>query len=298
MNSRSSQHVTCPDAPNSGEIGYANPWLSHTVVIRDIRPEVQGVATYDLAFQDATVRAAYRFAPGQFNMLYLPGAGEIAISVSDDPRSTGSCAHTIRVAGNVTRTLAALKVGETLGLRGPFGTSWPLAECIGRDVVLVTGGIGLAPLRPAICTLLRDRSQFGRLNLLYGARSPDTLLYASEYDDWSRRGMIVHTTVDRSAAGWMGNVGVVTLLLERLRSLDPDNTVLLCCGPEVMMRFTVRAALNRGLSPEHLWVSMERNMQCAVGLCGHCQWGPAFVCKEGPVFRYDRIAPFLDVEGL
>jgi NAD(P)H-flavin reductase len=298
MNSTSSQQIGWPNAPNSGQTGDANPWLSHTVAIRAIRPEVQGVATYDLAFQDEAVRAAYRFAPGQFNMLYLPGAGEIAISVSDDPRSTDSCAHTIRVAGNVTRTLAALKVGETLGLRGPFGTGWPMSECAGRDVVLVAGGIGLAPLRPAICELLRDRGQFGRLHLLYGARSPDTLLYGSEHDVWSRRGMIVHTTVDRSAAGWMGNVGVVTLLLERLRSVDPSNTVLLCCGPEVMMRFTVGAALHRGLSPERLWVSMERNMQCAVGLCGHCQWGPAFLCKEGPVFRYDRVAPFLDVEGL
>lgn len=285
-------------APLPTPMAAANPWQSNTVAIRNIRPEVDGVATYDLAFREEALRAAYRFAPGQFNMLYLPGAGEIAISISDDPRTKDTIAHTVRVAGNVTRTLAGLKVGETLGLRGPFGTSWPLAECIGRDVVLVTGGIGLAPLRPAICTLLRDRRQFGRLNLLYGARSPDSLLYAREYDAWSKDGMIVHTTVDRSEPGWMGNVGVVTLLLERLRSFDPRQTVLLCCGPEVMMRFTVMAALHRGLSPEQIWVSMERNMQCAVGLCGHCQLGPAFICKDGPVFRYDRIAPFMDVEGL
>jgi NAD(P)H-flavin reductase len=276
----------------------ASPWQAHTVVIREIRAEVDGVATYDLAFRDEAVRAAYRFAPGQFNMLYLPGAGEVAISISEDPSNTDSCAHTVRVAGNVTRTLAELNVGETLGLRGPFGTSWPIPECIGRDVVLVSGGIGLAPLRPLICSLLRNRRQFGRLNLLYGARSPDTLLYAREYDAWSRRGLIVHTTVDRSAPGWMGNVGVVTLLLERLRSFDPGNTVVLCCGPEVMMKYTVTAALSRGLSSDQIWVSMERNMQCAVGLCGHCQLGPEFICKSGPVFRYDRIAPFLDVEGL
>jgi len=282
--------------PNAGSV--ANPWQTHTVAIQRIRPEVEGVATYDLAFQDESVRAAYRFAPGQFNMLYLPGAGEVAISVSDDPHERATCAHTIRVAGNVTRSLAAMNVGETLGLRGPFGTSWPMAECIGRDVVLAAGGIGLAPIRPAIYTLLRDRRRYGRLNLLYGARSPDTLLYARQFDDWSQRGMIVQTTVDRSASGWMGNVGVVTLLLERLRSFDPRNTVLVCCGPEVMMRFTVMAALNRGLSPEQIWVSLERNMQCAVGLCGHCQLGPAFICKDGPVFRYDRVAALMDVEGL
>lgn len=285
-------------SPLPTSLAAGNPWQAHTVVLRDIRPEVEGVATYELMFQEEAVRAAYRFAPGQFNMLYLPGAGEIAISISDDPRQTESCAHTVRVAGNVTRALAGMQVGDTLGLRGPFGTSWPLAECIGRDVVLVSGGIGLAPLRPAICTLLHHRRQFGRLNLLYGARSPSTLLYAGEYDAWSRSGLVVHTTVDRSEAGWMGNVGVVTLLLEQLRSFDPRNTVVICCGPEVMMRFTVMGALNRGLEPDQIWVSLERNMQCAVGLCGHCQLGPEFICKDGPVFRYDRVAPLLHIEGL
>jgi NAD(P)H-flavin reductase len=276
----------------------ANPWQAHTVKIRSITPEVEGVATYDLAFPDESIRAGYRFAPGQFNMLYLPGAGEIAISISDNPLNSESCAHTVRVAGNVTRTLAGLGVGETLGLRGPFGTSWPMADCIGCEVVLVAGGIGLAPLRPVVYTLLGDRRNFGRLNLLYGARSPQTLLFQREYDNWSRGGMILHTTVDRSVPGWMGNVGVVTLLLDRLRSFDRRNTILLCCGPEVMMKFSVMTALSRGLSPQQIWVSMERNMQCAVGLCGHCQWGPEFICKDGPVFRYDRIAPLMDVEGL
>ena len=198
----------------------------------------------------------------------------------------------------MTRTLAELKIGDTLGLRGPFGSCWPLAECIGRDVVLVTGGIGLAPLRPAIYQLLHDRRHFGRMNLLYGARTPNTLLYADQYEEWTRQGLIIHTTVDRSAPGWMGNVGFVTLMLQGLRSFDPRNTVLLCCGPEVMMKFTVQIALNRGVPPGQIWLSMERNMQCAVGLCGHCQLGPNFICKEGPVFRLDQIAPFMDVEGL
>lgn len=275
-----------------------NPWLSHSVKLREIITEFDGVATYDLAFLDDGVRESYRFAPGQFNMLYLPGAGEIAISVSDNPASRNSCRHTVRVAGNVTGALGRMQVGETLGLRGPFGTSWPISECIGRDVVLVTGGIGLAPLRPAICALLKDRRQMGRLHLLYGSRSPDTMLYRREYDDWTKRGITVHTTVDRSAPDWDGNVGVVTLLLERLAAFDPRNTVLLCCGPEVMMRFTVKTALERGLSSEHIWVSLERNMQCAVGFCGHCQLGPAFICKDGPVFRYDQVAPYIDIEGL
>jgi NAD(P)H-flavin reductase len=276
----------------------ADPWQTHTVVISAIEQEIDGVATYDLTFCDEAARSAFRFAPGQFNMLYLPGAGEIAISISDDPQRTESCAHTIRVAGNVTRTLAKMKIGQTLGLRGPFGKSWPMAQCVGRDVVLVTGGIGLAPLRPVICTLLNDRRQFGRLNLLYGARSPASLLYSREYDDWSHRGLMIQSTVDRSSPDWRGNVGVVTTLLEQLRTFDPNNSILLCCGPEVMMRFTVMTALSRGISPEQIWLSMERNMQCAVGFCGHCQLGPTFICKDGPIFRYDRISHFMDVEGL
>ncbi len=276
----------------------ANPWTTQTVKVSAIRPEIEGVATYDLSFCDATANEEYRSAPGQFNMLYLPGAGEIAISCSDDPKRRESLVHTIRVAGNVTQTLARLKVGQTLGLRGPFGTSWPMAQCIGRDVVIVTGGIGLAPLRPVIYALLSDRRQFGRLSLLYGARSPETLLYEREYEEWTRRGLMIQTTVDRSSPGWRGNVGVVTTLLEQLRSFDASNTTLLCCGPEVMMRYTVLTARNRGLLPQQIWISMERHMQCAAGLCGHCQLGPAFVCKDGPVFRFDQIAPFMDVEGL
>lgn len=275
-----------------------NPWLAQTVSIADIKREIEGVTTYDLAFQDKEFAAAYRFEPGQFNMLYLPGAGEIAISLSDDPQRSGSCAHTIRLAGNVTRSMAALPRGATIGLRGPFGTSWPMAECIGRDVVLVAGGIGLAPLRPVLYQLIRYRRHYQRVSLLHGARSPDMLLYSDQYRSWEQAGVGVETTVDRAGADWGGNVGVVTLLLERLRAMDPANTVLLCCGPEVMMRYTVATAQQRGLQREQIWVSMERNMQCAVGLCGHCQLGPEFVCKDGPVFRYDAIEPFMDVKGL
>lgn len=276
----------------------ANPWQIHSATIESIQTEMAGVATYDLKIRDPQLAANYRFAPGQFNMLYLPGAGEIAISVSDDPAKTESIAHTIRVAGNVTGTLASMTVGQTIGLRGPFGTSWPIANCVGRDIVLVAGGIGLAPLRPVIYTMLKHRRQFGRLNLLYGARSPDTLLYERELESWIDQGMNVQTTVDRSVPSWQGNVGVVTMLLDQLTTFDTDNAVLMCCGPEVMMRFTIMSALSRGWTPEQIWLSMERNMQCAVGLCGHCQLGPAFVCKDGPVFRYDKIAPFIDIEAL
>ncbi len=275
-----------------------NPWLAATAVVDRITPEVPGVATYHLRFRDPDLQARYRFQPGQFNMLYLPGAGEMPISISAGSDGGGTWDHTVRVAGNVTRALAALRAGGTLGLRGPYGSGWPLDACAGADVVLVAGGIGLPPLRPVIHHLLSARKRFGNVTLLYGARSPDTLLYTREYETWSNARFDVQTTVDRSAPDWLGNVGVVPLLLDRLRPLTPSNSVLMLCGPEVMTRYTVRTALERGLRADQIWVSLERNMQCAVGLCGHCMLGPAFVCKNGPVFRYDQIEPYLDIEAL
>ncbi|GIW92370.1 MAG: Ni/Fe hydrogenase subunit gamma [Pirellulaceae bacterium] len=276
----------------------AHPWVATPATIVRIDQEVPGVATYYLELCDEKARSDYRFQPGQFNMLYLPGAGEIAISVSGDPAAAGPYAHTIRRAGNVTGSLWQLKVGDKLGIRGPFGSGWPLGECQGRDVVLVAGGIGLAPLRPVIYSLSKWENELGRRVLLCGARSPETLLYHSQYLQWIEAGWQVETTVDRASPDWNGHVGAVTLLLERLRSVDASRAVLFCCGPEVMMKFSAMVALRRGWSADRIWISMERNMQCAVGWCGHCQWGPAFICRDGPVFRYDRIAPFLDVPGL
>ena len=275
-----------------------NPWLAQSVEIVEITPELAGVDTYHLRFRDDALQQQYHFSPGQFNMLYLPDVGEIAISLSGRSAHGGTLDHTVRVAGNVTRTLAGLGVGGALALRGPYGSFWPLDEYAGADVILVAGGIGLAPLRPVLYTALQDHKRFGHLALLYGARAPDMLLYTRQYDEWTDQGLDINTTVDRYQPGWSGNVGVVTLLMDRLRLLTPANSVLFLCGPEVMMRYTVRSALERGLRKDQIWVSLERNMQCAVGLCGHCQLGPAFVCKDGPVFRYDKIEPFIDVEEL
>ncbi|QDU10743.1 FAD/NAD(P)-binding protein [Gimesia aquarii] len=279
-------------------ITQANSWVPHTAVIRKVTHEVNEVSTYHLALSDPALAKAYRFEPGQFNMLYVPGAGESAISMSGDPDSPETLAHTIRFAGNVTRSIATMEVGDTLGLRGPFGTSWPLEKCVGKDVILVAGGIGLPPLRPLIHRLLVERQRFGQLHLLYGARSPDMRLYTKEYRDWSEKGLLIKETVDRKNLGWQGNVGVVSMLLERLEPFDPAHSILMICGPELMMRFTARAAMQRGMTPEQIWVSTERNMQCAIGLCGHCQLGPEFICKDGPIFRYDQISPYLIVEGL
>jgi NAD(P)H-flavin reductase len=281
------------------------PLLPRAAVIEDVRPETSGVATYRLRLSDANQSANYSFQAGQFNMLYVPGWGEVAISLSGPSRRTASngqhatlLVHTIRTAGSVTQALARFGAGGRIGLRGPFGKPWPLEVLQGSDIVLVAGGIGLAPLRPVIYSLLDRRSCFGRCVLLCGARSADQLLYAAEYAAWSSAGLEVQTTVDRPSATWNGNVGVVPLLVDRLRLQNPNDTAFLMCGPEVMMRFTAAALLERGIAAEQIWVALERHMQCAVGLCGHCQLGTELLCRDGPVYRYDRVQPLLQIHDL
>jgi NAD(P)H-flavin reductase len=275
-----------------------SPWLAHRATVREITPEYYGVNTYHLRMEPLPDQHPYDVAPGQFNMLYLPGVGEAAISVSGRNLDDDTWSHTVRTAGSVTRTLDQLGKGAHLAVRGPFGRGWPLESAKGHDLVFVAGGIGLAPLRPAIVWALANCTQFGRITLIYGARLPGALLYAREYDCWQQQGLQLQTTVDRAERGWLGNVGVVTLLVDRLRPLKPQQTTLFACGPEVMMRFVANSALARGIPEERLWLSLERNMQCAAGFCGHCQLGPAFVCRDGPVMRHDYIAPYLEVEAL
>ena len=237
--------------------------------------------------------SAMRFAPGQFNMLYAYGVGEAPISISGDPEHGETIIHTIRAVGSVTNAICALKRGEMLGVRGPFGSAWPVedaAGAAGKDVVIVAGGIGLAPLRPVIYHLLSHREMYGRVSILYGARTPRDLLYPSELERWRARfDFEVEVTVDNAGREWRGHVGVVTKIIPKA-DLNPANAIAMICGPEIMMRFTIMALEERGLSHAQIYVSMERNMKCGIGLCGHCQYGPYFVCKDGPVFRYDQIA--------
>jgi len=273
----------------------ANPWLAQGALICGIDRELDDVLIYHLELTDSARRGAFHFRPGQFNMLYVPGVGEAAISISGS--QDGLLEHTVREVGNVTQALARLAIGDTIGLRGPYGSAWPMDACRGQDVIVIAGGIGLAPLRPVVLALLANPGDYGHVTLLYGTRTPDSLLFASQYAAWASAGCELHTTVDRWSSGWAGNVGVVPLLLDR-QQLAAERTHVLVCGPEVMIRYTVRSALQRGIAKQRIWISMERNMQCAVGLCGHCQLGPTFVCKDGPVYRYDVIEPFLRVEGL
>ncbi len=268
----------------------ADPMHPRPYAVLRARQETQDTFTLDLAPVNGA--RAVPFAPGQFNMLYLFGVGEVPISISGDPGHQQTLVHTTRVVGTVTRAMRQLKVGDILGIRGPFGKQWPVEQAFGSDLVIVAGGIGLAPLRPVLYRILAQREKFGKVVLLYGTRSPEDILFRHELERWRASfEMDVHVTVDRAVARWRGNVGVVTTLIPRA-PFDPLSAVAMVCGPEVMMRFTALDLLKRGVSREHIYLSMERNMKCGIGLCGHCQFGPTFVCKDGPVFRYDRIEPF------
>jgi NAD(P)H-flavin reductase len=261
-------------------------------VVQKVKRETYDTYTLDLTRPGEP--ANFSFAPGQFNMLYAFGAGEVPISISGDPGRTGTLIHTVRDVGNVTTAICRLKPGDALGVRGPFGVPWPVAQVAGSDVLIIAGGLGLAPLRPALYEILNHRGDYGSVEVIYGARTPKDLLYPKELKRWRGRfDFRVHVTVDAAEGEWHTNVGVVTKIIDRAR-FDPPNTVALVCGPGVMMRFTVMELLNHGLTPEQIYLSMERNMKCGVGLCGHCQWGPFFVCKDGPVFRYDRVKDWFE----
>jgi NAD(P)H-flavin reductase len=266
-----------------------DPMLPESYRIQRLRHETDDTFTLELVPADGGKGVS--FAPGQFNMLYVFGVGEVPISISSDPNSSPTLQHTTRVVGTVTKAMRRLKRGDRIGIRGPFGSHWPVEEVSGRDVVIVAGGIGLAPLRPALYQLMAERDKYRRIILLYGTRTPEDILYRRELERWRGKfDLEIYVTVDRASSGWRGNVGVVTTLIRRA-PFDPSNAVAFVCGPEVMMRFTVMELEKRGIRPERTYVSMERNMKCAVGFCGHCQYGPVFICKDGPVFRFDRIEP-------
>jgi NAD(P)H-flavin reductase len=238
------------------------------------------------------------FEPGQFNMLYVFGVGEVPISVSGDPSERRTLVHTTRAVGTVTQVMTRLRRGASIGVRGPYGQPWPLAHTAGMDLVVVAGGIGLAPLRPALYDVVSRRRDFGSVVLLYGVRSPADVLFQRELERWRASArMEVAVTVDHAIGPWPGRVGVVPTLIPHA-PFDARNTVALVCGPEVMMRFAAEALRERGVPPERIFVSLERNMKCAVGFCGHCQFGASFVCKDGPVFPYDRVKRLLELREI
>lgn len=275
--------------PPAFVVGESDGQVPVGVRVREVVHETHDVVTLTL---DAP--AGYTHGHGQFNMLSLPGIGDVPISISASDE--GTLEHTIRAVGAATRALADLAPGDTLGLRGPFGSAWPVDACEGRDVVMVAGGIGLAPLRSAVRALIEPRRREGKLRLLYGTRSPSDILFNQELLGWIQSSRIrSHVTVDRADRSWRGNIGVVTKLIRQKRL--PKDGLYMICGPEVMMRFALDELFRLGIQPANVYVSMERNMKCAAGLCGRCQYGPHFICKDGPVFRFDEIADIFGKAG-
>ena len=271
-----------------------DPMLPLRATVRRRRRELADTWTLELDVGDGGLA---RFEPGQFNMLWVFGVGEAAISISGDPAG-GPLLHTIRDVGKVSGALARLRVGDSLGIRGPFGTAWPVEAAYGRDVVVVAGGLGLAPLRPAVYRLLRERHRFGRISILYGTRNPAQILYAAEIERWRRRlDVEIEVTVDHAGTDWRGHVGVVTKLIERA-TFDPTQALGLLCGPEVMMRFSAAALSGRGMAQDAMHVSLERHMKCALGHCGRCQFGHTLLCRDGPVLSYERVAGILPMKEI
>ena len=279
---------TLADAPADRPWTESPPWL-----VTASRQESHDTVTLELE-----PPAPFGFEPGQFNMLRVPGIGEVPISISGDPSRPGPVLHTIRDVGAVTHALCTLRAGQRVGVRGPYGTSWPVREAEGGDVVIVAGGIGLPPLRPAIYHVLAHRESYGRLIVLYGARSPADLLFTGELETWrSVPGVTVAVTVDTAGRGWHGSVGVVPDLIGKA-TFDPGAAVAFTVGPEIMMRFAVRALLAAGVPEDRVYLSMERNMQCAAALCGHCQLGPFLLCRDGPVLGHRPLARWMSVREL
>jgi NAD(P)H-flavin reductase len=278
------------------EIDLYDPMRTYPYRVKRILNETHD--TFTLNLEPVNGGNEFRFRAGQFNMLYVFGTGEIPISISGDPSRPEQLVHTTRSVGTVTKAMRELKRGDVLGVRGPYGSHWPLESLGGKDVVFIAGGIGLAPLRSAMYHVLADREKYGKVVLLYGTRTPIDILYRKELEKWkSRFDLDVYVTVDRAIGAWRGYVGVVTALVSRA-PYDPRNTIALVCGPEVMMRFSILELEKRGVKEENIFVSMERNMKCGIGFCGHCQMGPAFICKDGPVFRYDTVHKLIEIREI
>ncbi len=275
-----------------------NPYVIHPATIVEKIREAEDINTYRLQLVDEQTRQHFRFKAGQFNMVYLFGVGEVAISIVSDPDEPEMLDHTIRAVGRTTKAIADLQPGEILGIRGPFGEGWPLEEAKGRNVVIVTGGLGCAPVVGAIEYIFRRRAQYGSVKILHGVKTPHDLLYRERFDAWRRHpDTEVLLTSDQPDKTWRYHVGVVTELFEQV-SIDSAKSTVLMCGPEIMMRLGVPILIRRGIPERAIYVSLERHMECGIGLCGHCQMGPYFLCKDGPVMRYDRVEQWFGRTGV
>lgn len=259
--------------------------------------ETAGIVTLRLRLSDPAAHRGFRFAPGQFNMLHLHGVGEVPISISSDPDDVTTIDHTIRAVGRVTNAMVELRAGERLGLRGPYGRGWPLREAEGRELLIITGGLGCAPAVSVINYVFRRRERFGRLTIVQGVKRSQDLIWRDQYAAWEKEpNTLVLLAADVAERGWPGVEGPVTVLFNRFR-IDPRNTIAMMCGPERMMQAAAGMLQVRNVPRTATYLSMERSMHCGFGHCGHCQMGPLYTCRDGPVFRFDEVAPWLDRPG-
>lgn len=276
----------------------ANPFLIHPSTIVEKTQESPDIVSFRLQFEDPEIRKTYRFQAGQFNMLYVFGVGEVAISIVSDPDEPQFLDHTIRVVGRATNVIGQMAIGDSLGIRGPFGQGWPMNEAKGKDVLVVTGGLGCAPVVGAIEYMFRRREEYGAIKIIHGVKTPHDLLFRERFDQWRQHpNTEVLLASDEPGKTWHYHVGVVTELFDQVE-VNPEKTIVMMCGPEIMMRVAVNMLSHRGLRPDGMYVSLERHMECGIGLCGHCQLGPFFLCKDGPVMRLDKILPFLGKSGV
>ena len=267
-----------------------NPMKPFGAIIKKTRHETADVKTMTLELQGDLLGDP---RPGQFTMLGYPGAGEAPISFSA-LKENGCIEHTVRAVGTATHFLDKMDEGDMLLVRGPFGNGWPMKTAQGRDLVLVAGGLGLAPLRPVIREVLAKRDFFGKVTLLYGARNEGNLLFTDEYSSW-QAGIALQLTVDELVTGvpWHASTGLITGLLDRVK-VDSGRTIAFVVGPELMMRFVCRGLELKGVRSSDIYVSLERRMKCGIAQCGHCQHVGLFVCKDGPVFPYARVSGMMD----
>lgn len=270
-----------------------NKFIPIPFTIKKVNKNTSDVHTVEITPNDKTKLS---FKPGQFNMLYIFGIGEIPISISGDEKNQNSFFHTTKSFGAVSHKLNKLKSNISIGVRGPFGTAWPLDKAIKKDVILVAGGIGIAPLRPVIYHIINHRKKFGEVTLLFGAKAPQDIIYKNELSKWSSMIKVI-IAVGSADNKWKGNVGAVTKFISQAK-FNPKNSISMLCGPEIMMRFAIRELIKPGMKEEDIYLSMERNMKCAVGFCGHCQYGPEFICKDGPVFSYKKIKNIFGVKEI
>ncbi len=271
-----------------------NLQLPKEAVLISTKDHTSDIRTYTLRLRNGEPKLDFR--SGQFNMIGLPGFGEAPFTFSSPPRADDLFEHTIRAVGRISKALMKLKPGDTIHVRGPFGSAWPLEEVKGKDLLIVAGGVGMIPLRPFFLEVFDRRADYGKIAILFGARTPGELIFCEEFDSWrSQPNTTLLLTVDEVPPGqeWKGHTGVVTGLFAQM-DIEPDNAAVLTCGPEIMMRFVARGLLLRRFPASRIYVSLERRMRCGTGHCGHCQLGPKFICKEGPVFRCEELTGLAD----